>query len=71
MKLIGRLGPDTSSFFVFVGVTQHVLNTRSITWMITILVTTIAAMFDVTGKVFSNMYYPTQAQVHSEIAANE
>jgi hypothetical protein len=39
------------------------------TWMVSILVPTIAVIFDVTGKVYSNMLYPTQTQIHMEIAA--
>ncbi len=35
------------------------------------LTPTIAVIFDVTGKVYSNFYYPTQTQIHAEIAANE
>lgn len=70
-ELIGRRGTQTTTFFVFVKVTTHVLNMRSITWMVSILTPTIAVIFDVTGKVFSNMFYPTKTQIHMEIAANE
>ena len=67
-ELIGRRGPSVGTFFPFVFVTQHVLNMRSITWMISILVPTIAVIWDVTGKVYSNMMYPTQTQIHAEVA---
>jgi len=67
-ELIGRDNPQAGTFFPFVGVTRHVLNMRSITWMISILTPTIACIFDITGKVFSNMYYPTKTQIHAEIA---
>jgi len=70
-ELIGRRGARTGTFFPFVFVTEHVLNTRSITWMISILTPTIAAIFDITGKVFSNMFYPTKTQIHAEIALIE
>ncbi|KAL7542063.1 hypothetical protein ACHAXR_012198 [Thalassiosira sp. AJA248-18] len=70
-ELIGRKGAETTTFFPFVCVTRHVLNTRSITWMVSMLTPTIAVIFDVTGKVYSNMFYPTQTQIHAEIAANE
>lgn len=69
--IIGFKGPEAGSFFNFVGVSFHVLNTRSITWMVSILIPTIAVITDVTGKVYSNMFYPTQTQIHMEIAANE
>lgn len=70
-QLIGRRGPQTSTFFPFVYVTEHVLNTRSMTWMVSLLIPTIAIICDVTGKVYSNMFFPTQTQIHMEIAANE
>lgn len=36
-------------------------------WMIVTFVPIIAIGFDVSGKVFSNMFYPTQTQIHLEI----
>lgn len=68
-QLIGRKGPQVGSFFNFAFASEHVLNMRSMTWMVSILVPTIAVIFDVTGKVYSNMLYPTQTQIHMEIAA--
>lgn len=44
---------------------------RSITWVVSILTPTIAIIFDVTGKVFSNIFFPTQSQIHAEIEAQE
>jgi hypothetical protein len=70
-QLIGSKGPQVGSFFNFAFAPQHILNTRSMTWMVSILVPTIAVIFDVTGKVYSNMFYPTQTQIHMEIAAGE
>lgn len=69
LQLIGRSGP--SAFFPFVFVTQHLLNMRSITWVLSILTPTIAIILDVTGKVYSNIFYPTQSQIHAEIEAQE
>lgn len=69
LQLIGRSGP--SAFFPFVLVTQHLLNMRSITWVVSILTPTIAIIFDVTGKVYSNIFFPTQSQIHAEIEAQE
>ena len=69
VKLIGRSGP--SVFFPFVFVTEHLFNMRSITWVVSILTPTIATIFDVTGKVFSNFFFPTQTQIHTEIEAQE
>lgn len=69
LQLIGRSGP--SAFFSFVFVTEHLFNMRSITWVVSILTPTIAIIFDVTGKVFSNIFFPTQSQIHAEIEAQE
>jgi hypothetical protein len=38
--------------------------------MVSILVPAIAIAFDVAGKVYGNMFYPTQTQIHMEIAAD-
>ena len=63
-QLMGR--PSVSSFSNFVNVTNHVFGTRSLTWILIIFVPICGMVFDVCGKVFSNMYYPTQTQVHME-----
>mmetsp|Transcript_397 Transcript_397/g.539 ORF Transcript_397/g.539 Transcript_397/m.539 type:complete len:933 (+) Transcript_397:61-2859(+) len=68
-QLIGRSGASSMSPFVMAA--NHTYNTRSITWMLLILVPTAACVFDVVGKVFGNMYYPTQTQIHCEIQAEE
>ncbi len=64
-QLIGRDG--ASSFSPFVLVTYHLLHTRAITWVVVAMVTIAATSVDVIGKLFSNMFYPTQAQIHKEI----
>jgi len=68
-QLVGRGGASSMSPFVMVS--NHVFNTRSITWLLLLLVPTAACVFDVVGKVFGNMYYPTQTQIHCEIQAAE
>jgi len=61
----------SGGFFDFVGVAPRVLGTSSITY-ISILFIPIAGMaFDVCGKVFSNMYYPTQTQIHVELESRD
>lgn len=70
-QLIGRRGPQTGTFFNMVFVTEHLLNMRSITWMVSMMAPTICVIFDVTGKVMGNMFFPTQTQIHTEIAARE
>jgi hypothetical protein len=64
---LGRSGP--SGFSHFVGTVTHVLNMRSISWMLIFFVPLAAMVFDVTGKVYSNLFFPTQTQIHVEIFA--
>jgi len=67
-QLIGCLGPDTmpSSMSGFVMVAYHMLHTRSISWVVLFIVTLLAIIVDVVLKVYSNMFYPTQTQIHRE-----
>ena len=39
--------------------------------MVVILVPIAGMAFDVCGKVYSNMFYPTQTQIHVEIDAKQ
>ncbi len=64
---LGRSGPGT--FSAFVDTVYHNFNTRVRTWMVLILVPIAAMVFDVAGKVFGNLFYPTQTQIHVEIFA--
>ena len=64
-QYIGRDG--ASSFSPFFMVTDHMLHTRAITWVVIPMVTIAATSVDVIGKVFGNMFYPTQTQIHKEI----
>ena len=66
-SLLGRWGP--SSFSYFVDTVFHVFHTRTISWMLVLLVPIAAMIFDITGKVYSNLFYPTQTQIHLEIFA--
>jgi len=70
-QLIGRSGPSSNSITLtmaeFVMLTHHMLNTRSITWLVIFIVTILAIVVDVVLKVYSNMFYPTQTQIHREI----
>ena len=68
-QLMGRL--FISSLSNFVDVANHVLGTRSINWMLIAFVPIIGMIFDVCLKVFSNMFYPTQTQIHMEIESEE
>ena len=67
-QLVGRIGPNTN-LGGFVDMANHVLSTRSLNWLLIAFVPIFAMVFDVTFKVFSNMFYPTQTQIHVEIEA--
>jgi len=68
-QIIGTNGVSTFSDFVLVA--YHMFETRSITWMVIFLVPIVSTVLDVSGKVFSNMYYPSQTQIHCEIESRE
>lgn len=63
------LGP--SLFSEFTGVVSHAWHMRALSWMSILLVPVAGMAFDVTGKVFSNLFFPTQTQIHVEIFAAE
>ena len=64
-QVIGRW--SASQFSGFVDVFSHVLGTRSMSWILIAFVPISAMAIDVSGKVFSNMFYPTQTQIHLEL----
>lgn len=64
-QYIGEGG--ASSFSPFVSVTNHLFHTRSIVWIVIAFVTVAATSIDVIMKVFGNMFYPSQTQIHKEI----
>jgi hypothetical protein len=66
---LGRSGAN--SFSSFTNAVDHAFHMRSRSWMLIILVPCLAMVFDVTGKVFSNLFYPTQTQIHQEIFATK
>jgi hypothetical protein len=68
-QLVGLGGP--SSFAGFTLTANHVLGTRSLSWILILFVPIICMIFDVSGKVFSNMFYPTQTQIHLELEAHD
>lgn len=68
-QLIGRSG--ASGFSSFLMVVNHAFGTRSMSWMLMAFVPIFGMIFDVCFKVFSNMYYPTQTQIHVELEAKE
>lgn len=64
-QYIGTQGASLYSPFVYV--TNHLFHTRTIVWLVIAMATVAAMSADVIGKVFSNMFYPTQTQIHKEI----
>lgn len=68
-QAIGKSGASTFSAFVMAA--DHVFATRSINWMLFIFVPLVAMAFDVVVKVFGNLYYPTQSQIHLEINSKQ
>eukprot|EP00550_Attheya_septentrionalis_P000883 CAMPEP_0198291878 /NCGR_PEP_ID=MMETSP1449-20131203/9239_1 /TAXON_ID=420275 /ORGANISM="Attheya septentrionalis, Strain CCMP2084" /LENGTH=1751 /DNA_ID=CAMNT_0043990563 /DNA_START=276 /DNA_END=5531 /DNA_ORIENTATION=+ len=69
-QLVGR-NPNLSQFSPFTMVTYHTYNCRSLTWMLVLLVPVACLVFDAAGKLFSNMNFPTQNQIHMELASKE
>jgi len=69
-QIIGvQNGPGT--YFNVVGVTPKVFGTRTINYLAILFLPLAAIAFDLSGKVFSNMFYPTQTQIHIEIEAKQ
>ena len=58
-------------YFNIVGVPNRVFGARSVNWLSMLFIPIAAIGFDVAGKVFSNMFYPTQTQIHIEIESRE
>lgn len=55
----------------FVMVATHMYNKRAVTWLLILVVPIIACGIDVAFKLFSNMFYPSQTQIHIEIQATK
>lgn len=46
-------------------------STRTINWLAILFLPMAGIAFDVAGKAFGNMFYPTQTQIHIEIEAKQ
>jgi hypothetical protein len=68
-QLIGKSGPGGFSSFLLV--VNHAFGTRSMNWMLMFFIPIVGMIFDVCLKVFANMYFPTQTQIHVEIESKE
>jgi hypothetical protein len=66
-SLVGYKGAGNYSDYA--DVAMHVMGTRSLSWLLIAFVPIMGMVFDVILKVFSNMYYPTQTQIHLEMEA--
>jgi magnesium-transporting ATPase (P-type) len=64
-QALGRF--SANQFSGFVDTPNHVMGMRSMSWMLILFVPICATAFDVIFKVFSNMFYPTQTQIHMEM----
>eukprot|EP00533_Pseudo-nitzschia_delicatissima_P000120 CAMPEP_0116110622 /NCGR_PEP_ID=MMETSP0327-20121206/18009_1 /TAXON_ID=44447 /ORGANISM="Pseudo-nitzschia delicatissima, Strain B596" /LENGTH=1657 /DNA_ID=CAMNT_0003603797 /DNA_START=292 /DNA_END=5265 /DNA_ORIENTATION=+ len=62
---------DESGFFDFLGTYPHVMATSSVNWISMTFIPIAGMAYDVCWKVFSNMFYPTQTQIHTEIEVQE
>jgi hypothetical protein len=69
-QLLGRSGAS-AEFSSFLMVVNHVFGARSMSWMLLAFVPIFGMVFDVSLKVFSNLYYPTQTQIHVEMESKE
>ena len=59
------------SFVEMIGVPQYVFGASSMNYILILFIPIGCAAFDLAGKVFSNMFYPSQTQIHSELEAEE
>lgn len=57
-------------FSSYASIAFQMTSTRSMSWMLIAFVPIMGIVFDVTGKVFSNMFFPTQTQIHLEIESH-
>ena len=53
------------------GVPQHVFGVSSVNYILMFFIPVGGMAFDLAGKVFSNMFYPSQTQIHTELEAKE
>ena len=54
---------------MFNDVASHTFNRASIAWLVFFLIPVATCVCDVTAKLFASMYFPSQTQIHMEIAS--
>ena len=59
-------GANAGTFFNMVSVLQHVLCTSGMNYVAMLFVSIGGIAVDIAGKVFSNLYYPSQTQKYLE-----
>lgn len=61
--------PGANQFSAYTMTANHVLGKRSLSWMLIVFIPIMGVIFDGTAKLFSNVFYPTQTQIHMEMEA--
>ncbi|MGK3744950.1 MAG: hypothetical protein ACI90V_011811 [Bacillariaceae sp.] len=61
------VGAKAGTFFVMLDVAQHAFGTSSLTYLMILFIPVAGIAVDVSIKVFSNMFYPSQTQIHREL----
>jgi len=56
---------------MFNDVALHTFNRASIAWLVFFLIPIATCICDVTAKLFASMYFPSQTQIHMEIAKED
>jgi len=56
------------SFLSFIGVATATFSYQADVWLAIFLVPILTQALDVVVKMFGNMYFPTQTQIHAEIS---
>lgn len=70
--MIGQVfGTSIITMFPFVWVPNHVYLTSWSNYILILFIPIGATALDVAGKVFSNMFYPSQNQIHIELENKE
>merc|ERR1711879_486764 len=58
-------------FIPFADAAAHPFGMNHRSWLIIFIVPVVATLVDVVLKLFANLYFPNQTQIHMEIAAKE
>ncbi|KAG7346626.1 phospholipid-translocating P-type ATPase, flippase [Nitzschia inconspicua] len=66
---IATKGPG--EYFQIIGVPPHIFGSSSLNYISMLFVPIFGMAFDLAGKVFSNMFFPTQTQIHVELESRE